>query len=76
MKAMSYLTLKDVHGETGISMVTLLKYKDEHAKENGCLFKFVRGEGRTMRFRQDSVPTFMRLKREGLAKRGRPRKVK
>lgn len=69
----------------GISMPSLVKYKKEHARRGGLLERFVRGTDfeektgnprhpRRIRFVAEAIPIFMKCKRDGEAKRGRPRK--
>lgn len=70
----------------GISMPTLIKYKKQHARRDGLLGPFVRetawkedgtpASPRKMRFTTAAVPIFMKLRKEGEKRRGRPRKVR
>jgi len=70
------LTLTDVHFELkgtksgGVSMPSLSKYKKDPR-----LAAHMRGVGRKAKFTKAALPIFMKLKQEGEAKRGRPRKV-
>jgi hypothetical protein len=66
------LTLVEIGEQTGISLPALAKYK-KNAESNG-LKKFMVGAGRFARFKKSSVPTFVKLRNQGLKKRGRPRK--
>jgi hypothetical protein len=75
------LSLTDIYYELkgmpsgGISMPSLLKYKKEHLKPGGLLEKHARGKGsRNIRFTKNAIVVFMKIKRDGVARRGRPRK--
>ena len=63
------LTLTEVSKRTGISMPTLQRYKKEYQDRLQTV-----GEGRTQRYKAESLGTFAEIKKENLKKRGRPRK--
>lgn len=63
------LTLTEVSRRTGISMPTLQRYKKEYQDRLQTV-----GEGRTQRYKEESLDTFKQIKQENLKKRGRPRK--
>ena len=63
------LTLSEVSKRTGITLPTLQKYKREHADRIPS-----RGKGRRQRYPEDSIAAFRKLREEGMARRGRPRK--
>lgn len=65
----AYLTLGDISILSGVSPLTVSKYKAA-----GYLDKFMSGEGRTARFSEGAIREAERLRNKGLAKRGRPRK--
>lgn len=67
------LSVAEIHEETGISVRALLKYKHREAVEGGALWPYVRGEGKYMRFTEDAIPIFYKLRNRGLYRRGRPR---
>ena len=64
------LTLTEVSKRTGISMPTLQRYKKEYQSRLQTV-----GEGRTQRYKVESLDTFKQIKQENLKKRGRPRKA-
>lgn len=62
-KTEELLTLTEIHKQTGMSMVTLRKYRDEHGSRIPS-----QGEGRKMRFPKEAVEVFVAIKREGRSK--------
>lgn len=63
------ITLTEVSERTGISMPTLQRYKKEFQDRLPSV-----GEGRTQKYRADSLEVFEQIKRENIKKRGRPKK--
>ena len=63
------LTLTEVAKRTKMSMPTLQKYKKRYGDRIPSV-----GKGRTQRYPEESLPVFEQLKRENMARRGRPRK--
>ena len=63
------LTLSEVSKRTGISMPTLQRYKKEYQRRIPS-----EGKGRKQRYPESALPVFEELKRESIARRGRPRK--
>lgn len=63
------LTLTEVSERTGISMPTLQRYKKNHQDRLPTV-----GEGRTQRYPVESLEVFKQIKKENIAKRGRPKK--
>lgn len=63
------ITLTEVSERTGISMPTLQRYKKEFQHRLPSV-----GEGRTQKYRADSLEVFEQIKRENIKKRGRPKK--
>ena len=63
------LTLSEVSKRTGISMPTLQRYKKEYQSRIPS-----EGKGRKQRYPESALPVFEELKRENIARRGRPRK--
>ena len=63
------LTLTDLSKQTGISMPTLQRYKKLYQRRIPSV-----GEGRKQRYPKAAVKVVLELKKENLAKRGRPRK--
>ena len=68
--ASGLLTLTEVSKRTGISMPTLQRYKKEYQNRLQTV-----GQGRTQRYKAESLETFKQIKKENLKKRGRPRKA-
>lgn len=71
------LSLNEIRRRTGISYPALLRYKRQLlARKNGAwvgpLAKFVVMKGNHVRFDSAVIPLFLRQRRVGLAKRGRP----
>ncbi len=64
-------TLSEVSERTGISMPTLLRYKKAYQRRIPAV-----GKGRTQRYPVSSLIVFKEIKKENLAKRGRPAKKK
>ena len=64
-------TLSEVSERTGISMPTLLRYKKAYQGRIPAV-----GKGRTQRYPVSSLKVFKEIKKENLAKRGRPAKKK
>lgn len=67
----SGLTLKEVARRAGVSLHTAQRYKGLHARRIPST-----GRGRTQRYPEAAIAVFRELKKEGLAKRGRPRVAK
>ena len=63
------MTLTEVAKRTKMSMPTLQKYKKRYGDRIPSS-----GKGRTQRYPEHALPVFEELKRENLARRGRPRK--
>lgn len=63
------LTLSEVSKRTGISMPTLQRYKKEYQSRIPS-----EGKGRKQRYPESALPVFEEIKRENIARRGRPRK--
>jgi len=63
------LTLTEVSNRTGISMPTLQRYKKEYQDRLPTV-----GEGRRQRYPVSSLEVFEQIKKENIARRGRPRK--
>jgi len=63
------LTLTEVARRTKMSMPTLQKYKKRYGDRIPSV-----GKGRTQRYPEESLPVFELLKKENMARRGRPRK--
>ena len=63
------LTLSEVSKRTGISMPTLQRYKKEYQARIPS-----EGKGRKQRYPESALPVFEEIKRENIARRGRPRK--
>jgi DNA-binding transcriptional MerR regulator len=63
------LTLTEVSKRTGISMPTLQKYKKRYGDRIPSV-----GKGRTQRYPAASLVVFTALRKENMARRGRPRK--
>lgn len=63
------LTLTEVSNRTGISMPTLQRYKKEYQNRLPTV-----GEGRRQRYPESSLAVFEEIKKENIARRGRPRK--
>jgi len=63
------LTLTEVSNRTGISMPTLQRYKKEYQDRLPTV-----GEGRRQRYPVSSLKVFEEIKKENIARRGRPRK--
>ena len=63
----SGLTLKEAAHRAGVSLHTAQRYKRLHARRIPST-----GRGRTQRYPEAAIAVFRELKREGLAKRGRP----
>jgi len=63
------LTLSEVSKRTGISMPTLQRYKKEYQKRLPS-----EGKGRKQRYPESALPVFEEIKKENIARRGRPRK--
>ena len=61
----STMSLSEVARRTGISMPTLLRYKQLHAKEIPSV-----GEGRTQRYPKEALPVFSGIKQRNLSARG------
>jgi len=64
-------TLSEVSEKTGISMPTLLRYKKAYQRRIPAV-----GKGRTQRYPASALRVFKEIKKENLAKRGRPAKKK
>ena len=64
-------TLSEVSEKTGISMPTLLRYKKAYQRRIPAV-----GKGRTQRYPASALKVFKEIKKENLAKRGRPAKKK
>lgn len=60
--------MNEVGKRTGISMPSLLRYKKEHQNRIPAV-----GKGRTQRYPVKALEVFEAIKRENLAKRGRPK---
>lgn len=73
-KSNAGLSLQEISKEAGISIPALIKYK-KGAATNG-LKRFMVGDGRTATFKKSAIPTFLKLRNQGLKKRGRPSKSK
>jgi predicted DNA-binding transcriptional regulator AlpA len=69
MAESALLTLSEVSKRTGISMPTLQRYKKEYQRRIPS-----EGKGRKQRYPESALPVFEELKRENIARRGRPRK--
>ncbi len=63
-------TLTDVSKKTGISMPTLQRYKKLYQKRIPSV-----GKGRKQRYPKKALAVFEAIKKESLAKRGRPKKT-
>jgi DNA-binding transcriptional MerR regulator len=63
------MTLTEVSHRTGISSPTLQKYKKRYADRIPSV-----GEGRRQRYPKEALEVFQELKKENMARRGRPRK--
>ena len=63
------LTLTDVAKHAKMSMPTLQKYKKRYGDRIPSV-----GKGRTQRYPEEALPVFEQLKKENMARRGRPRK--
>lgn len=63
------LTLSEVSKRTGISMPTLQRYKKEYQNRIPS-----EGKGRKQRYPESALPVFEEIKKENVARRGRPRK--
>lgn len=63
------LTLSAVSKRTGISMPTLQRYKKEYQNRIPS-----EGKGRKQRYPESALPVFEEIKKENIARRGRPRK--
>ncbi|HEV8241080.1 MAG TPA: hypothetical protein VGS57_17065 [Thermoanaerobaculia bacterium] len=63
------MTLTEVAKRTKMSMPTLQKYKKRYGDRIPSV-----GKGRTQRYPDEALPVFEQLKKENLARRGRPRK--
>jgi len=63
------LTLSEVSNRTGISMPTLQRYKKEYQSRIPS-----EGKGRKQRYPESALPVFEEIKKENIARRGRPRK--
>jgi DNA-binding transcriptional MerR regulator len=63
------LTLSEVSKRTGISMPTLQRYKKSYQSRIPS-----EGEGRSQRYPKEALAVFEQLKKESLARRGRPRR--
>jgi DNA-binding transcriptional MerR regulator len=63
------LTLSAVSKRTGISMPTLQRYKKEYQSRIPS-----EGKGRKQRYPESALPVFEEIKKENIARRGRPRK--
>lgn len=68
-KKKQLLTLSEVSKRTGISMPTLQRYKKSYQNRIPS-----EGEGRSQRYPKEALAVFKQLKKESLARRGRPRK--
>lgn len=62
------MTLGEISEATGISMPTLSKYKATAAAQ---LARFTVGEGRKAKFKPGAKVLFLKLRNEGLARRGK-----
>lgn len=62
------LTGSQVSAESGVSMATVFRYKND-----GLLDEFMVGEGRAARFRRGAIARVRKLQKEGLAMRGKRR---
>lgn len=65
------LTLSEVSNRTGISMPTLQRYKKNYQNRIPSV-----GKGRKQRYPVESLSVFQEIKKENIAKRGRPPKKK
>jgi len=63
------LTLSEVSNRTGISMPTLQRYKKNYQNRLPTV-----GKGRKQRYPEEALPIFEEIKKENIAKRGRPPK--
>ena len=63
------LTLSEVSNRTVISMPTLQRYKKEYQNRIPS-----EGKGRKQRYPESALPVFEEIKKENIARRGRPRK--
>jgi hypothetical protein len=63
------LTLTEVARRVDTSMPTLQKYKKRYGDRIPSV-----GKGRTQRYPESALPVFEQLRKENLARRGRPRK--
>jgi predicted DNA-binding transcriptional regulator AlpA len=63
------LTLSEVSSRTGISMPTLQRYKKDYQNRIPS-----EGKGRKQRYPESALPVFEEIKKENVARRGRPRK--
>lgn len=69
MAESNLLTLSEVSKRTKISMPTLQRYKKEYQSRIPS-----EGKGRKQRYPESALPVFEEIKRENIARRGRPRK--
>ncbi|HEX4963025.1 MAG TPA: hypothetical protein VF173_19500 [Thermoanaerobaculia bacterium] len=69
MQSDTLLTLTEIAEKTGINATTLSKYASQYAARIPC-----QGEGRKRRYPPEAIPVFLKLREEGLARKGRPRK--
>ena len=65
-RAERLLTLSEIARRTGISMVSLRRYRTLYPERVPSV-----GEGRRQRFPAAALPVFQKLKEEGMARRGR-----
>jgi DNA-binding transcriptional MerR regulator len=65
-RAERLLTLSEIARRTGISMVSLRRYRTLYPERVPSV-----GEGRRQRFPAAALPVFLKLKEEGMARRGR-----
>ena len=63
------LTLTEVSKQVGLSMPTLQKYKKRYGDRIPSV-----GKGRKQRYPAEALPVFEELRKESLARRGRPRR--
>ena len=62
-------TLLEIAEKTGINATTLSKYVSQYSDRIPS-----QGEGRKRRYPPEAIPVFLKLREEGLARKGRPRK--
>ncbi len=62
-------TLQEISEKTRINATTLSRYANLFADRLPC-----EGEGRKRRYPPEAIPVFLKLREEGLARKGRPRK--